>query len=44
MSNGYSSKFARMVKSADTGKLGVQLGNLWIDRDIPAVVDIYPVA
>lgn len=36
MSNGYSSRFARRVNSADTGKLGVQLGNLCIDRDIPA--------
>lgn len=36
MSNGYSSRFIKVVNSADTGKLGVQLGNLCIDNDIPA--------
>lgn len=37
MSNGYSFRFALAVNSADTSKLGVQLGNLCIDLDIPAV-------
>jgi len=37
MSNGYSFRFAKAVNSADTSKIGVQLGNLCIDRDIPAV-------
>ena len=36
MSNGYSSRFVRIVNSADTNKLGVQLGNLCIEHDIPA--------
>lgn len=36
MSNGYSSRFVKTVNSADTGKLGVQLGNLCIENDIPA--------
>jgi predicted DNA-binding protein YlxM (UPF0122 family) len=37
MSKGYSSHFARTVNSADTDKLGVQLGNLCIDNDVPAI-------
>lgn len=37
MSKGYSSRFAKDVNSADTSKIGVQLGNLCIDSDIPAV-------
>ena len=37
MSNGYSSRFAKIVNSADTSKIGVQLGNLCIDHDIPAM-------
>jgi hypothetical protein len=37
MSNGYSSRFALAVNSADTSKLGVQLGNICIDLDIPAI-------
>jgi hypothetical protein len=36
MSNGYSSRFVKIVNSADTNKLGVQLGNLCIENDIPA--------
>lgn len=36
MSNGYSSRFVKIVNSADTNKLGVQLGNLCIEHDIPA--------
>ncbi len=36
MSNGYSSRFVKIVNSADTNKLGVQLGNLCIEQDIPA--------
>lgn len=36
MSNGYSFRFARAVNSADTSKLGVVLGNLCIEKDIPA--------
>jgi hypothetical protein len=36
MSSGYSSRFARTVNSADTSKIGVQLGNLCVERDIPA--------
>ena len=36
MSNGYSSRFIQIVNAADTGKLGVQLGNLCIENDIPA--------
>ena len=36
MSNGYSSRFAQAVNAADTGKIGVQLGNLCIENDIPA--------
>ena len=36
MSNGYSSRFVKTVNSADTNKLGVQLGNLCIEHDIPA--------
>lgn len=36
MSNGYSPRFIQIVNSADTGKLGVQLGNLCIENDIPA--------
>lgn len=36
MSNGYSSRFVKIVNSADTSKLGVQLGNLCIEQDIPA--------
>jgi DNA-binding transcriptional regulator YdaS (Cro superfamily) len=39
MSNGYSSRFAKYVNSADTSKIGVQLGNLCIDNDI-LVVDV----
>lgn len=35
MSNGYSSRFIKTVNSADTGKLGVQLGNLCIEHDMP---------
>lgn len=37
MSNGYSTRFALAVNSADTSKIGVQLGNVCIDLDIPAV-------
>ena len=37
MSNGYSFRFAKTVNSADTSKLGVILGNLCIEKDIPAV-------
>ncbi len=36
MSNGYSSRFIKTVNMADTGKLGVQLGNLCIEHDMPA--------
>jgi transcriptional regulator with XRE-family HTH domain len=36
MSNGYASRFIKAVNSADTNKLGVQLGNLCIENDIPA--------
>jgi predicted DNA-binding protein YlxM (UPF0122 family) len=36
MSNGYASRFIKTVNSADTNKLGVQLGNLCIENDIPA--------
>ena len=35
MSNGYSSRFIKTVNMADTGKLGVQLGNLCIEHDMP---------
>jgi predicted DNA-binding protein YlxM (UPF0122 family) len=35
MSSGYSYRFAQAVNSADTNKLGVQLGNLCIKHDIP---------
>jgi len=35
MSNGYSSRFIKAVNSADTGKIGVQLGNLCIEHDMP---------
>jgi len=37
MSKGYASRFAKAVNSADIRKIGVQLGNLCIERDIPAV-------
>lgn len=36
MSNGYSSRFIKTVNMADTGKIGVQLGNLCIEHDMPA--------
>lgn len=35
MSKGYSYQFAQIVYSGDTSKLGVQLGNLCIENEIP---------
>lgn len=35
MSKVYTERFARLVNSADTSKIGVQLGNLCIEHDIP---------
>lgn len=36
MHKSYSERFIKLVNSADTSKLGVQLGNLCIENDIPA--------